>query len=194
MKITHYTFFLLLIPGAAFAHKEGIYGSFKAGISHPVLGLDHLLAMVSVGVISHQMGGRAIWAVPTTFVAVMALGGILGMIGIGLFSVELGIAISVLALGLAIASNARIYNSLIYAAVGMFGIFHGYAHGLEIPQLATSWSYVVGFMIGTALLHIVGVYLGRSSEKIKFGQTYLRYTGAVSAGIGLHIILGMAGF
>ena len=76
----------------------------------------------------------------------------------------------------------------------MFGIFHGYVHGLEIPQLATSWSYVAGFMIGTSLLHIVGVILDRSSEKIKFGLTYLRYTGAVSAGIGLHIILGMAGF
>ena len=79
-KIKRYTFFLLLMPGAAFAHEEGIYASFEAGISHPVLGLDHLLAMVSVGVISHQMGGRAILAVPTTFVGVMALGGILGMI------------------------------------------------------------------------------------------------------------------
>ena len=88
----------------------------------------------------------------------------------------------------------RIYNSLIYAAVGMFGIFQEYAHGLEIPQLATSWSYVAGCIVGTALLHLVGVYLGRSSEKIKFEQTYLHYAGAVSAGIGLHIILGMAGF
>ena len=145
-KIKRYTFFLLLMPGAAFAHEEGIYASFRAGISHPLLGLDHLLAMVRVGVISHQEGGRAILAVPTTFVGVMALGGILGMINIGLFPVELGISLSVFVLGLAIASSARIYNSLIYAAVGMFGIFHGYAHGLEISQLATSWSYVAGFM------------------------------------------------
>ncbi|MFL2796801.1 MAG: HupE/UreJ family protein [Paracoccaceae bacterium] len=72
--------------------------------------------------------------------------------------------------------------------------FQEYAHGLEIPQLATPWSYVAGCIVGTALLHLVGVYLGRSSEKIKFEQTYLRYAGAVSAGIGLHIILGMAGF
>ena len=173
---------------------RSIYGSFKAGISHPILGLDHLLAIVSVGVISNQMGGIAILAVPTTFVGFIALGGILGMINIGLFPVELGIALSVLMLGLAMASNAKIYNSLIYAAVGMFGIFQEYAHGLEIPQLATSWSYVAGCIVGTALLHLVGVYLGRSSEKIKFEQTYLRYAGAVSAGIGLHIILGMAGF
>ena len=161
MKITHYTFFLLLITGVAFAHEEGIYGSFKTGISHPVLGLDYLLAMVSVGVIRHQMGGRAILAAPTTFVGVMALGGILGMINIGLFPVELGIALSVAVLGLAIASNARIYNSLIYAAVGMFG----------------SISYLMvlccGIMVGIALLYLVEVYLGRSSEKTQFGQTYL---------------------
>ncbi len=193
MRFIYALLFFILIPATAFAHEEGIYGSFKAGISHPVLGLDHLLAMVSVGVISHQMGGRAIWTVPATFVVVMAFGGVLGMIDIGLVSIELGIALSVVVLGIAIAANAQISNALIYLFVAMFAIFHGYAHGLEIPQLATSWSYVIGFMAGTAFLHILGVYLGRLSEKMRFGQDYLRYTGAVSAGIGLHIILGLAG-
>ena len=111
------------------------------------------------------MGGKAILAVQTTFVGVMALGGIFGIISIGLFPVGLGIALSVLVFGLAIASNARIYNCLIYAAVGMFGFFHGYAHRLDIPQLAISWPLVAAFSVGTALLHLVDVYLGRSSEK-----------------------------
>ncbi len=194
MKIIYVILLFIFVPVTAFAHEKGIYESFKSGISHPVLGLDHLLAMVSVGVISHQMGGRAIWTVPITFIVVMAIGGVLGMIDIGLFSIELGIALSVVVLGLAIAANAKIYYSLIYVFVGMFAIFHGYAHGIEIPQLATSWSYVIGFMIGTTFLHILGVYLGRSSEKIQFGQIYLRYAGAISAGMGLHIILEMAGF
>lgn len=186
-------FAVLLFPVAALAH-EGITGGFQAGISHPVLGLDHLLAMVSVGIISSQIGGKAIWTVPATFVVVMAIGGALGLIDVGLIAIEIGIALSVVVLGFTIAKNSSFYQIAIYAFVAMFAIFHGYAHGLEIPELATSWSYIAGFMIGTAGLHILGVVIGHFAKKVKDGEVLLRYTGAVVAGMGLHIILGMAGF
>jgi urease accessory protein len=183
---------VLLFPLSAAAHV-GVSGGFEAGFSHPVLGLDHLLAMVSVGIISAQMGGKAIWTIPATFVLVMALGGALGMVDIGLFAVEIGIALSVVALGLTIATNAKIYPVAIYVFVALFAIFHGYAHGQEIPALATSWAYIVGFMIGTAALHLAGVAIGYFSRTIVKGETLLRYAGAMVAGIGLHILLGIAG-
>lgn len=184
---------VMLFPFSAYAH-EGVTGGFVAGISHPVLGLDHLLAMVAVGIISAQMGGKAIWTVPATFVLVMAVGGALGMMDIGLFAIETGIALSVVILGLTIACNAKLNAILIYIFVAIFAIFHGYAHGQEIPSLATSWAYVGGFMAGTAGLHILGVAIGHFVPKLPHGQTLLRYAGAMVAGMGLHIILYMEGF
>ena len=183
---------VFLYPVAAYAH-EGVAGGFQAGIAHPVLGLDHLLAMVSVGIISAQMGGRAIWTVPATFVIVMAIGGALGMMDIGLIAIETGIALSVLVLGLTIASNAGIMRIAIYGFVALFAIFHGYAHGLEIPALATSWAYIIGFMAGTAGLHLLGVGIGHFASKAPHGNTLLRYGGTIVAGMGLHILLGIAG-
>ena len=103
------------------------YGSFLSGLTHPVLGLDHFLAMVSVGILSAQIGGRAIWTVPSTFVLIMALGGLLGWIDVGLSAIEVGIAFSVLALGTAIALDKRVPMVAAMSAVGVFAIFHGYA-------------------------------------------------------------------
>lgn len=193
MKFLTSLFALILFPTLTYAH-EGVMGGFQAGLSHPVLGLDHLLAMVSVGVISSQMGGRSIWTVPACFVVVMALGGALGMMDVGLIAIELGIALSVVVLGFAIAANATLGSFAIYACVALFAVFHGYAHGLEIPQLATSWAYVSGFMIGTAALHVLGVMIGFVAKKVPQGATLLRYAGAVIAGMGVHILLGMYGF
>ncbi|MEM9468849.1 MAG: HupE/UreJ family protein [Pseudomonadota bacterium] len=184
---------LLFFPLSALAH-EGVSGGFESGLTHPVLGLDHLLAMVAVGIISSQMGGKAIWTVPATFVIVMAIGGALGLMDIGLFAIEIGIALSVVVLGFTIATNAKLHQVVIYGFVALFAIFHGYAHGLEIPELASSWSYVVGFMIGTAGLHILGLAIGYFAKKAKKGEMLLQYSGAVIAGMGLHIILGMVGF
>ena len=118
----------------------------------------------------------------------MAIGGLLGIIDIGLIAIELGIALSVLVLGITIASNANFNKFLIYLFVAMFAVFHGYAHGKEIPELAASWSYIVGFMTGTALLHLFGVGIGYISKRVQNGNGFLRYTGAVFAGIGFHII------
>ncbi|WP_156948195.1 HupE/UreJ family protein [Marinobacterium jannaschii] len=164
-------------------------GGFMAGLSHPVLGFDHLLAMISVGVLSAQMGGRAIWQVPLTFVFLMLLGGVAGMQKVPLFSVELGIAISVLALGIAIAAESKFSALLAITFVGFFAIFHGHAHGTEMPYLAKPVLYALGFVAGTAAIHIAGVVIGLVSQRYQQGVAVLRYTGAAIAGIGFHLIL-----
>ena len=166
------------------------YGSFLAGLTHPVLGLDHFLAMVSVGILSAQIGGRAIWTVPATFVAVMALGGLLGWIDIGLSATEVGIAFSVLALGTAIAADKRVPMVAAMSAVGVFAIFHGYAHGAEMPTVATPLTYAIGFMVGTALLHIAGVLIGDISQHYEKGKILLRAAGVAIAGTGAFFLLG----
>ena len=124
-----------IIPSTVYAHEGGNMplGGFLSGLVHPVLGYDHLLAMLSVGILSAQIGGRAIWTVPATFVGVMALGGVLGLIDIGITITELGIAFSLVILGSVIASERRLPVLLAMIGVGFFAIFHGYAHGTEMP-------------------------------------------------------------
>ena len=180
---------VLFFPIMSYAH-EGSGGGFMAGLTHPVLGFDHLLAMLSVGILSAQMGGQAIWRVPLTFVLVMLFGGVLGINNIPLFSVELGIALSVLALGIAIALERKLSALLAMVFVGFFAIFHGHAHGTEMPSLSKPLFYACGFVIGTAGIHVVGVLIGIIAERIKEGGQLLRYAGAGIAGIGLHLIVG----
>lgn len=179
------------MPGLALAHEGASlpYGSFLGGLTHPVLGLDHFLAMVSVGILSAQIGGRAIWTMPATFVLVMAFGGLLGYIDIGLTAIEAGISISVLALGVAIASDRKLPMSLVMTAVGFFAIFHGYAHGAEMPTVANSVTYAAGFLTGTAALHLFGVLLGDIASRYTVGYTVLRVTGAGIAGMGAKFLL-----
>lgn len=189
---------LLLIPFAppvALAHEGASlpYGSFLAGLAHPVLGVDHFLAMVSVGIVSAQIGGRAIWTVPGTFVAVMALGGLLGWLGVGLASVEFGIAFSVLALGTAIAADRRLPVLVAMGAVAIFATFHGYAHGAEMPTVANPARYALGFMTGTALLHVAGVLIGDISQHYARGKVLLRVAGAAIASAGTWFLVGLAG-
>jgi urease accessory protein len=126
------TVIFLFAPLTAQAHVLPEAGGFTVGLTHPVLGFDHLLAMVSVGILSAQMGGRAIWAVPATFVSVMVMGGTLGIAGIGILGVEFGIAVSVLALGIALAAEKKLPPIAAMLFVGFFAIFHGHAHGTEI--------------------------------------------------------------
>lgn len=181
-----------LAPTVLFAHDGASlpYGSFIGGLSHPVLGLDHFLAMVSVGVLSAQIGGRAIWTVPATFVAVMAFGGLLGYVDVGLTAIEAGIAISVLALGIAIAADRKLPLSLAMSAVGFFAIFHGYAHGAEMPAVANSVTYAAGFLTGTAALHLFGVLLGDIARRNVHGHSVLRLAGGVIAGTGAFFLVG----
>lgn len=183
---------ILLIPTLAHAHiVSGGGGGFVAGMSHPILGFDHLLAMISVGILSAQMGGRAIWTVPATFVGVMLLGGILGMQGLGLplFSAEIGIAFSVLALGVALAAEKKLPPMLAMLFVGLFAVFHGYAHGAEMPNIAQPILYSLGFVMGTAGIHIAGVLIGLIAQKSTRGAELLRFVGAGIAGIGFHLLM-----
>jgi urease accessory protein len=185
----------LLAPAGVLAHEGSSlpYGSFVAGLAHPVLGVDHFLAMVSVGIVSAQIGGRAIWTVPGTFVLVMALGGLLGWLDVGLTSIEFGIAFSVLALGTAIAADRRLPILVAMGAVAIFATFHGYAHGAEMPTVANPVRYALGFMTGTALLHIAGVLIGDISQHYARGKVLLRWAGAAIAGAGTWFLVGLAG-
>ena len=157
---------LLLLSFPVNAHTfTGMIG-FYDGLSHPVLGLDHFLAMVSVGVISAQIGGRAIWTLPSAFVFSMILGGFFGM-GTEIFyshlekfislQVELAIILSVIFLGIAILIEKKLSIKFIFIFIFIFGISHGIAHGIEIPWAANPFLFVFGFSVGTASLHLLGV-------------------------------------
>ena len=186
-------FLFAAIPGVAYAHDGtnlGL-GGFLSGMVHPVLGYDHLLAMLSVGIISAQIGGRAIWTVPATFVSVMAIGGVLGLINIGLNVTELGIAVSLVILGLVIAAERKIPTLIVMIGVGFFAIFHGYAHGAEMPDTAEPFLYALGFLVGTALIHIAGVVIGDISRHYERGKVVLRVGGALIAVVGLLFIFGV---
>ena len=190
MKSRIYVLIILLaFPVIAEAHQVGTSGSFLSGLGHPVLGLDHLLAMISVGILSAQLGGRAIWTIPSEFVGVMLIGALIGMNGIPFFSVELGIALSVLVLGVAIAAGNKFSEKLSMLAVGFFALFHGNAHGTEMPELVTPFIYAAGFLVGTGLIHIIGVIIGLGFKGSSSGSQLLRYAGAGIAGIGFHIII-----
>ncbi len=180
------------IPGLVLAH-EGTslpYGSFMAGITHPVLGVDHFLAMVSVGVVSAQIGGRALWSVPLTFVSVMAVGGVLGLFDAGLGAIEFGIAMSVLVLGGAIAADKSLPVWVAMIAVGLFAVFHGYAHGAEMPRVAEPVRYAAGFLTGTAALHVSGLVTGDITQHYERGIVALRVAGAAIAAIGCFFVYG----
>ena len=161
-----------------------------AGLSHPVFGLDHFLAMISVGILGAQMGGRARWIAPSAFLCAMLGGGILGMQDVQLPYVELGIASSVLALGVAVAVKKKPYL-ILAILVGFFAIFHGHAHGAEMPDLAKPTLYASGFLSGAASIHFAGVLVGVLLVRFSQGAQLLRYLGAGVAGIGFHLIYTM---
>lgn len=167
-----------LVPAVALAHENQVirFGSFLGGLTHPVLGLDHFLAMVSVGIVSSMIGGRALWAVPGLFVLMMGVGGVLGRVNLGLGStaIEVGIALSVVLLGVVIVLDTRLPVRLVMLAVVFFGFFHGYAHGVEIPDVARPVTYALGFLTGTALIHLLGVLIGEVAKRYTSGRLVLR--------------------
>lgn len=174
--------FAVLLPVSASAHIEGgALGGFRSGFTHPIIGLDHLLAMLAVGIWGAQMGGRNVWTLPVTFPLIMAAGGILGMSGVELPNVELGIALSVFVLGLAIgfAWKAPEWAALLLIAV--FAVFHGYAHGVELPGAVDPASYSIGFVVATGFIHVAGIGIGLVLGKIWRGQLSKSLGGAIAA-------------
>jgi urease accessory protein len=180
----------LLWPLAALAHVEGgAAGGFLSGLAHPVSGLDHVLAMVAVGLWGAQLGPPAIWLLPVTFPIMMAVGGLLGLLGIGLPAVELGIAVSAVVLGALILGAVRLPLPAALAIVGFFAVFHGYAHGAEMAPGQSAILYSLGFVIATGLLHALGILIGLIN-RWSAGRIALRGAGAVVTAGGLFFLWG----
>jgi urease accessory protein len=183
-------FLAMVIPSLAHAHVGiGEANGFLHGFSHPLTGLDHLCAMIAVGLWAAQTGGRAIWAVPLAFVSVMLLGGVFGLAGIHLLFVETGIAVSVLTLGVFIAAAVRLPLSASILIVGLFALCHGHAHGAEMPATASALGYASGFALATASLHAAGIGLGVGIEKIASAK-FVRFAGGAIALSGLILWIG----
>ena len=172
-------------PAVALAHVEGGRAEgFLAGLHHPVSGLDHVLAMVSVGLWGAQLGAPAVWLLPVTFPMGMALGGMLGLLGVPLPGVEIGIALSATLLGVAVLAEWRPPLWVAATLVGVFAIFHGHAHGTELPAGASGVLYSMGFVVATGLLHAVGIGIG-TIHRWRWGRLALRGAGALVAAAGI---------
>jgi urease accessory protein len=181
-----------LVPTAAFAHTGGGDAhDFVHGFAHPFGGLDHVLAMITVGLLAYQLGGRALWLVPASFILAMTAGGALGLAGIPVPFVEAGIAASVLVLGAIVAFGMKAPVAVAMALVAAFAVFHGHAHGAEMPAGGSIAAYAAGFVLATALLHAAGVTLGlligRFSEA--YGRLGFRLSGGLVALAGGVILL-----
>jgi len=169
--------FAVAVPSLAYAHVGVDSASgWMHGFTHPVGGADHLLAMLAVGVWAAQMGGRALWRVPLTFVAVMALGAWTGATIVPFGYAEPGITLSLLILGVLIAAAIRLPLAVSAALVGVFALCHGYAHGTEMPQNISGLAYTAGFMLATALLHLAGIGLAQIAQ-VTDRKQWLRLAG-----------------
>jgi urease accessory protein len=172
---------LLLTPAPAFAHvQQGAAAGFLTGFVHPISGLDHVLAMVAVGLWGAQLGVPAIWVLPVAFPLVMAFGGMLGLIGVPVPGIEYGIAASAILLGAAVMFEVRASLFATALLVGIFAIFHGHAHGTELPPGQSALFYSMGFVIATGCLHALGIGIG-VVHRWTWGQRLLRAAGAVVA-------------
>ncbi|MGE5344364.1 MAG: HupE/UreJ family protein [Acidithiobacillales bacterium] len=175
---------LFLAAAPALAHvQEGQATGFLTGLRHPVSGLDHVLAMVAVGLWGAQFGAPAIWLLPVTFPMVMAFGGFLSLLGVPLPGVEAGIALSAVMLGAAVLSEWRPPIGAAAVIVGLFAIFHGHAHGAELPAGQSGLLYSIGFVIATGCLHATGIGIGLI-HRWDWGQVALRTAGAAVAAAG----------
>ena len=183
----------LCLATSAYAHTgEESANGFLAGVLHPLTGFDHLLAMVAVGIWGATLGMPLIWVLPVAFPMLMVVGGILGIVGVPLPFIESGIAASVVVLGAAIALAWRAPLPLAVGIVSAFGVFHGYAHGAELPKSASPAAYVAGFVLCTGALHLAGIAIGTLQSMPK-GPQALRASGGLIALAGLWIFAGMPG-
>ena len=187
---------LVLVPSLALAHPglPGHAHDLATGFAHPLGGIDHVLAMVAVGMFAAQLGGRALWLVPVSFVAAMAAAGFAGMSGVALPMTEAGIAASIVVLGAAVALRLSMPVAAAMALVAFFAIFHGYAHGLETPETASGLMYGLGFVAATALLHGLGVGIGLAIGRLDgaFGRNLVRVAGSLAAVAGVAMLAAVA--
>jgi len=179
----------LLTPSLAYAHT-GVGGTSGVvdGLLHPLTGIDHMAAMIAVGLWAIQCGGRAVWAVPLSFVTVMASSSLIGAAGIALPFVEPGIAASVLILGLLIVAAIRLPLAASMALVGLFALFHGYAHGTEMPETAAGAAYGIGFVLSTGLLHALGIVVGLAARNLAAPEL-IRYAGGATTAFGVYLVI-----
>jgi urease accessory protein len=184
------TLLLIVLPATVHAHSEtGTIGGFVSGFRHPLTGLDHIVAMVAVGLWGAYLGAPAMWLLPVVFPVVMAFGGALGVMGVPMPGVETCIALSGVALGLMVACAAKPPLWIAAVLVGFFAIFHGHAHGTELPQSANAMTYAIGFVIATGLLHLSGIAFGLL-VKWPWGRILVRTSGAAIACIGFLFLVG----
>jgi urease accessory protein len=179
---------LALAMAPARAHVQaGEAAGFLSGFRHPISGLDHVLAMVSVGLWGAQLGAPAMWLLPVVFPMVMAFGGFLGLVGVPLPGVEIAIALSAVLLGLAVAREARPPLAVAAALIGVFAIFHGHAHGTELPPGQSGILYSIGFVVATGCLHLTGIAIGLV-HRWGWGRIALRVAGGGVAVAGLFFL------
>jgi len=176
----------------ALAHSVGSAAGFTAGFFHPPSGLDHLLAMVSVGIWGAELGPPAIWLLPIAFPLMMALGGALGVVGIPLPAGELVIALSVVTLGALVAWARRLPIPAAVAIVGVFALAHGHAHGVELPGAADALAFTIGFVVSTGLLHLTGIAIGVLA-RWRSGMLAIRACGFTCALVGCYFVYGYVG-
>jgi urease accessory protein len=175
------TVFVCICAQVAFAHpQKGEAVGFLTGFRHPISGLDHVLAMVAVGLWGAQLGAPAIWVLPVAFPMVMAFGGMLGLMGVPLPGTEYGIALSAILLGAVVLFEVRPPLGIAAALVGVFAIFHGHAHGTELPPGQSALLYSMGFVIATGCLHALGIGIG-TVHRWSWGQKVLRVAGGLVA-------------
>jgi len=178
----------VLAANPAAAHEQvGVAGGLFSGFLHPLTGLDHLVAMVAVGIWGAQLGAPAIWILPITFPLVMALGGVLGVLHIPLPMPEVAIALSALVLGAAVAARVRVPFAIAAVIVAVFAIFHGHAHGTELPTAANPLAYGVGFVVATGLLHLCGILIG-TLNRWNAGERAIQAMGAAIAAVGCYFL------
>jgi urease accessory protein len=192
LAISVATAFLLVVPtcSPAFAHTGSGSGGFVGGFLHPVFGPDHVVAMVAVGLWGAFLGPPAIWLLPIVFPLVMAGGGVMGILGVPLPGVEIGIAISAIVLGLMVALAARPPLWVAAVLVGAFAIFHGHAHGGELPPGTDAVAFSVGFVVATGLLHLTGIAFGLLA-RWPAGRLTVRAAGGAIALAGLAFLSGI---
>jgi len=181
---------LACISQSAFAHPGHYERSLAGGLSHPLMGIDHILAMLAIGLWAAQLGGRAIWLIPAVFVALMAAGGVLGFSGAPLPFVETGIAVSVLVLGLMIATALKVPLKSGIPLAALFALFHGHAHGADLSAGMSAAAYSAGFIISTAALHLAGIGLGLLLKRANSAPV-LRWSGAAISICGLLLLVGV---